>query len=229
MFLLRAGCWFALVGLIFTSTARAQMRGHASTATYSWGGHAVAPQGLGFNNTQNLGFSNLGRAGFSVGQHGNRPGHRAGYYSPGYYNGLYGGGFYGGGLYGGGFYGGPAFYATPGLYGNAFDYESPYPPDLVQPGGPEGPPPAVQWIPPPRADAAEITVRVPADAEVWIEGVKMKQQGPVRKFTSPQLAIGMSYVYDIKAAWTENGKPVSDTQHVSIRAGDRLSVTFVTR
>src|SRR5436190_12192081 len=98
----------SLVALGVSSTAHGQIRGHASTATYSWGGHAVAPQGLGFNNTQNLGFSNFGRPGFTVGQHGNRPLRRAGYYNPGYNNGLDGGGFYGGG-----FYGGPAFYATP--------------------------------------------------------------------------------------------------------------------
>ena len=95
----RAGWVFAVLGVAVAGTAEAggQIGGHASTATHAWGN--AAPQGLGFNNTQNLGFSNFGRPGFGAGYPGHRGGHRSGYYNPGYY------GFYG---FGPGFYVGPA-------------------------------------------------------------------------------------------------------------------------
>lgn len=80
---------------------------------------------------------------------------------------------------------------------------------------------------PPRANLAEFTVQVPADAEVWIEGVKMSQRGPSRRFVSPTLAANVVYVYEIRAAWHENGKRVTDTQRITVRAGARATVAFL--
>ena len=38
----------------------------------------------------------------------------------------------------------------------------------------------------------------------------------------------MAYAYDIKATWLENGKLVSQSQRLIVRAGDRTTVTFPT-
>lgn len=137
----------------------------------------------------------------------------------------YGAGAYPNGL-GFGAVGAPYFYVTPGDYGSAIEYTSAAPLEWNQPGEPAVTPPAV-WVPPPRGDAAEITVRVPPDAEVWIEGVKMRQQGSIRRFVSPRLASGKTYSYEIRAVWTEKDRPIDQKQEISLRAGDRSSLTFV--
>lgn len=90
-------------------------------------------------------------------------------------------------------------------------------------------PPAGEQMPPPRADIAEIIVNVPDDAEVWIEGVKMKQTGPRRRFVSPTLSPGVSYAYEIRATWTQDGRKVTDSNQVTVHGGDRASLTFIAR
>src|SRR5688572_3437078 len=60
----------------------------------------------------------------------------------------------------------------------------------------------------PGLQPAVIVVRVPADAVVDVEGVRTKSTGEVRRFTSPPLASGRSYIYRLKATWTEQGKEV---------------------
>lgn len=90
-------------------------------------------------------------------------------------------------------------------------------------------PPPGEQAPMPRGDTAEVIVNVPDDAEVWIEGAKMKQTGGRRRFTSPSLVPGHSYAYEIRASWTENGRKVSDSKSITIHAGDRSSLTFIGR
>jgi uncharacterized protein (TIGR03000 family) len=83
-------------------------------------------------------------------------------------------------------------------------------------------------MPVPRGPStAAIEVQVPADAELFIEGVKMKTVGAIRRFTTPLLQAGPTYRFEIRAAWTENGREVSQTQHLEIRAGDRKAIMFL--
>lgn len=88
------------------------------------------------------------------------------------------------------------------------------------------PPPAAATAPPSRGDTAEIMLRVPPDAEVWIEGVKMQQQGSVRRYVSTRLDAGQLYAYEIRAVWMEAGRPAEQILEVNVRAGDRLNLTF---
>lgn len=134
-----------------------------------------------------------------------------------------------------GYGGAPGLYATPGYYGDPFYYLQPAPVDWYVPAATNGlsrsnPPAGTRardWVPPVRAGAAEITIRVPANADVWIEGVRMKQQGSVRQFVSTKLTAGTSYAYEIRATWTENDRAVTQKQDISVRAGDQLRLTFV--
>jgi uncharacterized protein (TIGR03000 family) len=74
---------------------------------------------------------------------------------------------------------------------------------------------------------AHIDVRVPASAEVWVEGAKTKQAGELRHFVSPPLTPGQDFVYDIRARWTDdNGKVVDQTRHVPVRAGSQVMENF---
>jgi uncharacterized protein (TIGR03000 family) len=80
------------------------------------------------------------------------------------------------------------------------------------------------------ADAEErpvtLVVHVPADAQLEVEGAKTKTTGEVREFASPPLAAGKSYVYTLKATWTENGAEKSREIKVRVTGGKRVEVDF---
>jgi uncharacterized protein (TIGR03000 family) len=75
-------------------------------------------------------------------------------------------------------------------------------------------------------NAAHIRVIVPPDAKVWFGNTATQQTGAVRHFESPELTTGKDYTYDIKAQWTEEGKEVTRTRQVNVRAGSYFSVDF---
>jgi uncharacterized protein (TIGR03000 family) len=77
---------------------------------------------------------------------------------------------------------------------------------------------------PDAASAAEITVRVPADAELWLDGNATKQRGDTRTFVSPVLQPGRTFTYEFRARWMKDGKPVEATRTVDIRAGAKTTV-----
>lgn len=79
----------------------------------------------------------------------------------------------------------------------------------------------------PTDDLAHLTIRVPADAQVWIDNTPTTSTGPVRKFDSPPLTPGTRYNYEIRAQWTENGRAVTQTQQVPVHAGSHAEVDFL--
>ncbi|HTU18282.1 MAG TPA: TIGR03000 domain-containing protein [Gemmataceae bacterium] len=66
---------------------------------------------------------------------------------------------------------------------------------------------------------AHIWLRVPDNAEVWVDGVKTRQSGELRHFFSPPLKPGQQYAYNMRIRWMENGKPVEKTQRIFVSAG----------
>lgn len=78
----------------------------------------------------------------------------------------------------------------------------------------------------PPATAALVNVSLPAGAELWFEGMQVPGGGTIRKFTSPELDPLKAYTYDVRASWYENGKIVTQSQRLLVRAGDRLTVNF---
>jgi uncharacterized protein (TIGR03000 family) len=82
--------------------------------------------------------------------------------------------------------------------------------------------------PPPRPREIPVTlvVRLPADAVLEIDGVGTKQQGEVRRFTSPPLQPGRQYTYTLKASWNEKGEAIVRERAVPVRAGTEVVVDF---
>ena len=66
---------------------------------------------------------------------------------------------------------------------------------------------------------AHIWLRVPKSAEIWVNGVKTKQTGESRYFFSPPLTPGKKYSYQMRLRWMKDGKPVEETQRLSVQAG----------
>jgi uncharacterized protein (TIGR03000 family) len=75
--------------------------------------------------------------------------------------------------------------------------------------------------------AATLTVYIPANAELLVEGVKTKQTGEVRKFQSPALPVGKRYVYKLKATWKdESGKEIVREMTVRVMGGEESTADF---
>jgi uncharacterized protein (TIGR03000 family) len=101
-----------------------------------------------------------------------------------------------------------------------------YPPTSNEaPGSPVAPAPRAQAAP--AEQRAVLNIFVPsADATVWIEGRKTAQQGTKRRFASPPLAAGSSYLYEVRVEWMEGGKKVDRTEEVPVKAGRESSLHF---
>jgi uncharacterized protein (TIGR03000 family) len=74
--------------------------------------------------------------------------------------------------------------------------------------------------------ASHVTIQVPADAQLWVNGVLTSPTGPIRYLDSPPLTPGVAYQYLLQARWNENGTPVTQTQQVAIVAGTSIRVAF---
>lgn len=70
--------------------------------------------------------------------------------------------------------------------------------------------------------SAMITMKVPARAEVLVQGQPTSQSGATRVFLTPPLA-GAS-TYEVKIRWESKGKPVEQTLSVPVKPGDSTSV-----
>jgi uncharacterized protein (TIGR03000 family) len=74
---------------------------------------------------------------------------------------------------------------------------------------------------------AEITILVPADAELFFNGAPTAQRGTERLFVTPPLEVGKKYQYDVLARWQQNGRPREQTKQVLVSAGARIRVDFL--
>jgi uncharacterized protein (TIGR03000 family) len=67
---------------------------------------------------------------------------------------------------------------------------------------------------------AQLRVRLPADAQLTIEGKKSTQSGPLRHFYSPPLDPNKSYHYTFEWTYPKDGKTYKATKVLNVRAGD---------
>jgi uncharacterized protein (TIGR03000 family) len=72
---------------------------------------------------------------------------------------------------------------------------------------------------------AHLTVKAPADAQIWFNGKPAATTGAVRQFNSPPLAAG-KYTYDVRARWTKNGHEVTENREVEVTPGSSVEVDF---
>jgi uncharacterized protein (TIGR03000 family) len=69
---------------------------------------------------------------------------------------------------------------------------------------------------------AYIEMRVPDDAEVWLEDAKTKQVGATRLFISPPLAPAQNFGYDVRVRWQHDGRTVEEKRTITVRAGQHV-------
>jgi uncharacterized protein (TIGR03000 family) len=84
-----------------------------------------------------------------------------------------------------------------------------------------------RWSKPEQAGApAQITVRLPADAQLLVDDVACPLTSATRTFATPSLAPGREYYYLLKAEVVREGRRVSQTRRVTFRQGERITVSF---
>jgi len=73
---------------------------------------------------------------------------------------------------------------------------------------------------------ATIVVSLPAEAKLTIDGTPTTSTSALRTFSSPRLTTGKDYFYTLTAEVVRNGKPVSVTEKVVVRAGEERRVVL---
>lgn len=82
-----------------------------------------------------------------------------------------------------------------------------------------------RYIPaPPPPTSVLLTVKLPAEASLTIDGARTSQTGSERQFISPPLPEGKVFVYTLKATWTADGKKMEREKKVEVKAGARINV-----
>jgi uncharacterized protein (TIGR03000 family) len=73
---------------------------------------------------------------------------------------------------------------------------------------------------------ARITVRLPADARLTVDGVDCPLTSNMRSFDTPVLVPRQEFYYTLKAEVVRDGQPISQTRRVAFRSGQRVTVSF---
>jgi uncharacterized protein (TIGR03000 family) len=195
----------AAVALAFVPEALAQRGARFGTSNYGGyrpGFYGVSPLGYPYGGSGvglGLGYGNAGN-------YGRFPGSYGYYGNPGYSSSP-----------------GNPYYSTPGYYGTPSGMVGMQAyPNAMSGMGPNA---QSQSMYAPAANAAQITVMLPPDAQLWIDSQQSTQTGPMRQIVTPAtLESGKTYHYTLKAQWTENGQPVVREKPVDFQAGSQVTV-----
>lgn len=79
----------------------------------------------------------------------------------------------------------------------------------------------------PMRSSAFVTVKVPADAKVFVNDRPTTSTGTDREYVSHDLTPGARYNYNIRAEFERDGKTVSETKSVQLAAGQTASLDFI--
>jgi uncharacterized protein (TIGR03000 family) len=129
-----------------------------------------------------------------------------------------------------------------GCYGSGYGcYGSGYGCYGAPPMTPPGPPPADKGgkpMPPPvdkggkpgttsiEPAPATIIVNLPADAKLMFDDYATTSTSNVRTFQTPTLPMGKDFTYTLKAQLMVEGKPMTQTEKITVRAGEETKVMF---
>jgi uncharacterized protein (TIGR03000 family) len=130
-----------------------------------------------------------------------------------------------------------------GGYGGGYGYGG-YTGGVVAPGGGMAPgypdggtAPGGEPLPKPKPDdknkgtsaapnRAKLIVELPADAKLYVDDRAMKSTSGVRTFNTPELEPGQLYYYELRVEVERDGKPVTETKRVIVKAGEVVRANF---
>jgi uncharacterized protein (TIGR03000 family) len=71
-----------------------------------------------------------------------------------------------------------------------------------------------------------VTVRLPSEARLWVDGVPCPLTSDTRTFDTPQLQAGRQYAYTMRAELVRNSQTVTQERRVIVTAGRQVEVRF---
>jgi uncharacterized protein (TIGR03000 family) len=76
------------------------------------------------------------------------------------------------------------------------------------------------------AAPSRVTVKLPEDARLYVDGVACPLTSGTRSFDTPKLEAGRSYYYTLKAEVVREGQTRSESKRVVVEAGKQVEVDF---
>jgi uncharacterized protein (TIGR03000 family) len=73
---------------------------------------------------------------------------------------------------------------------------------------------------------ATVVVKLPADARLYFDDRPTKQAGAERTYVTPELTPDKEYVYQVKIEYTRDGRMMTQTKSVTVRAGQTSRLEF---
>ena len=77
-----------------------------------------------------------------------------------------------------------------------------------------------------RTQNGSLTINVPADAKVFVNGLPTTSTGTQRTYVSRNLTPGQSYTYEVRAEVVRDGQTISDVKTVRLTAGQEYAAAF---
>jgi uncharacterized protein (TIGR03000 family) len=75
-------------------------------------------------------------------------------------------------------------------------------------------------------DVAKVTVKLPSDARLYVDNVVCPLSSDTRTFNTPELEVGRSYFYTLKAEVVRDGEKRTRSTRVVVEAGKDVTVEF---
>jgi uncharacterized protein (TIGR03000 family) len=76
------------------------------------------------------------------------------------------------------------------------------------------------------SQTALLSVSVPAEAKIFINGTATTSTGSERQYVSRGLTGGNRYDYEVRAEITRDGQTVTETKNITLTAGQQVNVSF---
>jgi uncharacterized protein (TIGR03000 family) len=76
------------------------------------------------------------------------------------------------------------------------------------------------------AAVARVSVRLPADARLFVDGVACPLTSSKREFDTPTLEPGRKYSYTLEAQLVRDGQTLTEKKQVILQAGRKVTVNF---
>ena len=74
---------------------------------------------------------------------------------------------------------------------------------------------------------ARLIVELPEGAKLYVDDRIVKTSSSTCSFRTPMLTAGDNYFYELRVETIRNGKTVSETKKVTVRAGEEVKTSFV--
>ena len=87
----------------------------------------------------------------------------------------------------------------------------------------------VDFTTPGEKASSAVTVNLPANAKLFVDGVPAMVAGGTKTFRTPELAKGKPFVYEFRAEVEKGGTPEVLSKKVTFNAGEPVTVDFVER